>query len=92
MRSFRGWRNAILGMAVGGTCFQLGCITSGVTALFRGFNPCGVIFACDPADYALATSGFDIRDPELLSSDPFCTIPPLCDEAIDPIFGGAGNP
>lgn len=81
-------QKCLLALALGGMTFQFGC---SLTSLFRGFNPCGVILQCDPAEFAFAQTGFDVRDPELLIVDPFCTIPPFCDAAQDPVFGGLND-
>jgi hypothetical protein len=69
-------------------CSPVPAVINAVTSV----NPCGPIFQCDPAEYAFIKSGIEgpgVR-PEY---DIFCTYPPFCDAAADPIFGGlAGNP
>lgn len=72
-----------------GTCFQLGGCNglSAIGGAIANINPCGTILDCDPALYQFATSDYDGPgvDPDL---DPFCTYPPFCSTAQDPIFGG----
>ena len=73
----------------GGMVFEIfGC--SPVPALINGVtsvNPCPVILLCDPAEYSFITSGYEGPgvDPSL---DIFCTYPPFCTAAQDPIYGG----
>lgn len=76
-------------VAIGGTCFQIGgCDLLGAAAsAISSINPCGTLLVCDPAYYEFVNSGIDgpgVR-PEI---DPFCTYPPFCSSAQDPIFGG----
>lgn len=76
-------------LAAGGACFQFGgCDLLGLAgAAVAQINPCGTILVCDPAAYEFLNSGIDgpgVR-PDL---DPFCTYPPFCPTALDPIFGG----
>lgn len=85
----RAKKNLLVSVATaisGGFCMQLGCAGSLVN-IFEGFNPCGSILLCDPREYQFVTSGIDgpgVRPDE----DPFCTFPPFCTAAQDPIFGG----
>ncbi|MBI5866468.1 MAG: hypothetical protein HZB38_18510 [Planctomycetes bacterium] len=82
-----------VGLSVCGGVFQLGCSpTAGLLNMVRGINPCGTIFNCDPREYQFITSGIDGPgvNPE---KDPFCSFPPFCSAAEDPIFGDlGGNP
>ena len=76
-------------LATGGTCLQIGgCSILGLaTSAVSSINPCGTILDCDPQEYEFLTSGIDgpgVRP----SIDPFCTYPPFCTTAVDPIFGG----
>lgn len=86
-------RNPLVSLAimlsVGGTCLQIGgCNLFGLaTNAIASINPCGTILVCDPQQYEFLTSGID--SPGLRPSiDPFCTFPPFCTVAQDPLFGG----
>ncbi|MCA9244372.1 MAG: hypothetical protein KDA32_10480 [Phycisphaerales bacterium] len=80
-------------IAAGGVCFQLGSCTQ-----FAGqLNPCGTILNCDPAAFLFATVGASGLGNDLASAganSPFCTVPPFCAAAQDPLYGplGGGNP
>lgn len=71
-------------LSVGGCCIASGC---GVGSFLGNLNPCGVIFACNPAEWEFLTSGYEGpgADPTVT---PFCTYPPLCPDTVDPIAGG----
>lgn len=74
--------------AAAGVCFQVpGCSIGSVRGIITGFNVCNTIVVCDPRVYDFVTSGYDGPgvDPEV---DPFCTFPPFCTLANDPIYGG----
>jgi len=76
-----------VGLAAG-ACFQLsGCSVQGVGQYLANFNPCGTILYCDPVAYNFVMSGYKGpgADPEV---DPFCTYPPYCDSAVDPLDPG----
>lgn len=76
-----------------GTLFQVGgCnLLGSAGTLFGQFNPCQTILNCDPRAFNFITSGID--GPGLdVDADPFCTFPPFCPQAQDPIFGGLGGP
>jgi len=76
-------------LAAGGVCFQAGgCGALGLAQnLASTINPCGTILECDPATYLFLRS--DIDGPGLsVFNDPYCTYPPFCTAAQDPIFGG----
>ena len=82
-----------IALAAGGTCFQVGgCDLLGLAAGgISRINPCTTFLACDPRAYQLLNSGIDgpgVRP----AIDPFCTFPPFCGQAQDPIFGGIGGP
>jgi hypothetical protein len=88
-RKRSGFRRFLGALVLGGTCFQFGC--DPLAAIGRGlndFNPCLTILACDPQVYAFASSG--IEGGGVTEADPFCTFPPFCTAAQDPIFGGIG--
>lgn len=74
------------------TMFQLGgcAVTDLVGSALNNLNPCGTIAVCDPRAYQFARSGIDGpgANPDI---DPFCTFPPFCTQAQDPIFGGLGG-
>ncbi|MFO0837812.1 MAG: hypothetical protein U1D55_04750 [Phycisphaerae bacterium] len=74
--------------AAAATCLQLGpCGVEEFRQLVSNINPCGTILNCDPAAYLFAQSGID--GPGVSpDKDPFCTFPPFCTAAVDPIFGG----
>ncbi len=80
-------------LAVGGSSFVWinGCSPQGLTNLLSGFNPCTTILACDPTVFEFLTSGYEGPGVNV-DIDPFCTYPPFCDAADDPIFGGLGVP
>lgn len=80
--------NTLLGLAIGGTCLQLGaCSLEGLVGFAQSINPCGTVLACDPATYRFIMA--DITGPGARPElDPFCTWPPLCPNTADPIFGG----
>jgi hypothetical protein len=82
----RTWlRNASL--VAGGVTFQLGaCSPEGLVNLVTGLNPCNSILNCDPQAFAFIAS--DIDGPGFYEEDPFCSFPPFCTTAQDPIFGG----
>jgi len=71
------------------SCSPFAAAINGITSV----NPCPVIFNCDPAEFAFIRSGYvgPGVDPSL---DIFCTYPPFCTPAQDPLFGGLfqGNP
>jgi len=78
-----------LAAAIGaGMMFQfVGCSLGGLKNVVTGLNPCGTILFCDPRLYNFVRSGID--GPGLVpEQDPFCTFPPFCSEAVDPIYGG----
>ena len=75
-------------LAAGGTCLQIGgCGPGTAVGFLASLNPCGVILACDQAEFEFITSGY--RGPGVdVNIDPFCTFPPFCVGGVDPIFGG----
>lgn len=86
-RSRRSLLITIAAVVSGGISMQLSCATS----LFNGFNPCLTVLLCDPRAYQFVTSGID--GPGVVpEEDPFCTFPPFCTAAQDPIFGGLLTP
>lgn len=92
MRSF--YRKLLflsVSLSVGGSAYQLGgCVSNIPNQLFQ-LNPCGTILSCDPAEYAFITAGYD--GPGVNANvDPFCTFPPFCSAAVDPVFGGLVTP
>lgn len=78
----------------GGACFQFGGCVGGAVDLLGNLNACGTLLNCDPRIGEFVTSGID--GPGVYpDEDPFCTYPPFCTTAQDPIFGGlsgAANP
>ena len=78
----------VVAVLAAGTCLQVGTCVRFV----GGLNPCLTLLNCDPRQYDFVNSGIDgpgVR-PDI---DPFCTFPPFCTFAQDPIFGGlAGAP
>jgi hypothetical protein len=91
MRSHRklGWIVALAGSSI---VFQVNCYPLGTLVnTVNGVNPCLGILNCDPREYNFIRSG--ITGPGLQPDvDPFCTFPPFCTQAQDPIFGGLGVP
>jgi len=77
-----------------GAVFQVGgCSPGGATALLNSFNPCGVILNCQPDARVFNFVRAGIDEPGLRPEvDPFCTFPPFCTQAQDPIFGGLSGP
>lgn len=76
-------------LAAGGVCFQFGgCDLLGTAAAaVSSINPCGTLLVCNPAAYDFLNSGIDGPGAQP-AQDPFCTYPPFCPLASDPIFGG----
>ena len=73
-------------MSTGGmlySCSPVPVAINGITSV----NPCGTILVCDPREYSFIMSGYEGPgvDPSL---DIFCTYPPFCTQAQDPIYGG----
>lgn len=88
-KRLRNVRRLIAAMSVGGVCLQID--TCGTAQFLAGFNPCGSLLNCDPRLYAFVQS--DAGQPGgNYNVDPFCTFPPFCTTAQDPIFGGLGGP
>lgn len=72
----------------GGSMLQLGsCTPSSVLSTIGGVNPCGTVLNCDARTYNFIKAGYDGPgvNPNV---DIFCTYPPYCTQAQDPIFGG----
>lgn len=68
-------------------CFPLGSLVN----TLNGVNPCIAVLNCDPREYNFIRSGID--GPGLDADvDPFCTFPPFCTQAQDPLFGGLVAP
>ncbi len=75
-------------LAAGGILCQFGsCSLPNVLRGFANLNPCGTILACDPDAFLLATGDPDTPGANF-DIDPFCTFPPFCSAAVDPILGG----
>lgn len=91
MRSLRSRLSLLTALlASGGAILQLGsCTPGGAIRLVGQTNPCGLILNCDPRAYEFIRSGID--GPGVSNADPFCTFPPFCTAAQDPIFGGLGG-
>ncbi len=80
-------------LTAGGTSFVWinGCSPQGLTNILSNFNPCTTIIACDATQFEFLTSGYEGPGVNV-EIDPFCTYPPYCTAAEDPIFGGLAGP
>lgn len=79
-------------LSAGAVMFQLSSCTPGnIGRYVAGLNPCGSILNCDPLAYTFLTSGYRGPgvDPDV---DPFCTFPPFCSAAQDPIISIENTP
>lgn len=88
MKAYRRLLSNLVLVAVAGACFQVpGCSIGSLRGLITGFNVCTTLINCNPQAYDFATSGYDGPgvNPEV---DPFCTFPPFCTAASDPLYGG----
>lgn len=88
-KRIRSARRLLAAVSLGGVCLQID--TCGTAQFLAGFNPCGSVLNCDPRLYNFVRSGIDGPGGNY-NIDPFCTFPPFCTVADDPIFGGLGGP
>jgi hypothetical protein len=73
-------------LAAGGVCYQIGgCGPGDIYQYVTSINPCGPILACNPVAYDFARSGIDSPGVHV-EEDPFCTYPPFCSPAQDPLY------
>ncbi len=66
-----------------GSLFHSGC-TGTILSQLNQVNPCTTILNCDPTVFEFARSDTTPG----VNDDPFCTVPPFCSTAQDPLFGG----
>ncbi len=88
-KRLRNARRLIAALSIGGVCLQID--TCGTAGFLANFNPCGSVLNCDARLFSFVSS--DAGQPGgNYNVDPFCSFPPFCTLAQDPIFGGLGGP
>lgn len=71
-------------LGLGSICFQFGGCFNIALSQLNQLNPCTTVLACDPTVFEFARSNTQPG----VNDDPFCTVPPYCTTAQDPLFGG----